>query len=137
MPAPNFRAQKIGQIGSSFDPNTINAEIDFLHQRINSLADLGLSFVKRVLVDNHYKVKPEDCYIGVSTGIRAVTIQLPAAIDAEPLRIYTIKDELANAGTFNITVLSVSTIDRAASKTISTNSGYLRVFSTGTEWFSL
>lgn len=135
----NFLDQKIGQMGSNFDVSTLNAELDLLHTRINELIENGDLIVNRVLVASNYTVNPRDSYVGVNTGTAAITITLPPVAQAIPNRLIFIKDESNKAGTNNITITpnSSETIDRATSKTISTNCGSLTLLCTGTEWFSL
>jgi hypothetical protein len=73
--------------------------------------------------------------IGVTTD-SAVTLTL-ATNDMFVGRVLTIKDETGNAATNNITVDTegAETIDGAASKTVSTNYGYISVYSDGSNWF--
>lgn len=75
----------------------------------------------------------------LNTSITAPrTITLPTAIGA-PGKLYIIKDESGVAATNNITVATTSgqTIDNAASKSLNTNYGFLRVYSNGANWFSI
>lgn len=73
--------------------------------------------------------------IGVDTSA-AITITLGSS-DLFVGRRLTIKDETGSAATNNITVDTEGseTIDGAASKTVSTNYGYITVYSDGTNWF--
>lgn len=131
--------QKIGQVGSDFSRDTINSELDLIHDRLNLTITRGDIFIARKYVESTYIINGDDCYLGVNTIVGPVTLALPASSDAIPNRIYIIKDETNNAGTNNITVTTADgkQIDKSASKTISTNSGVLRVFFTGLEWFTL
>lgn len=132
--------QKIGQIGSNIDASTINAELDHIHDRINRTIVGGDIMMSRRVVDSKTTILPNDSYIGVDTSFRLVGLTLPRVSEAIPNRLLIIKDEKNNAATLNITVYPFSaseTIDKATSKVISTNLGVLRLFCTGTEWFSL
>lgn len=137
--AINRLGQKIGQIGSDFNRDTINAELDYVHSRINKFIERGDLFLSRKVVDNTYQMLPDDSYVGCDTSIRAFTVILPPIDQAVINKVYILKDEANNASNLNVTVTPFSTekIDRGASKTISTNLGVLKIFSTGTEWFSL
>lgn len=65
----------------------------------------------------------------------AITVTLPAATNFNGRRLI-IKDKSGNASTNNITVSGAQTVDGAASKTINTNYGVLRVESDGSNWFT-
>lgn len=75
--------------------------------------------------------------IGVTDTSAARTITL-ATSATEDGKLIIIKDESGAAGTNNITIQGEGgeTIDGAATKTINTNYGVLRVFSNGTNWFT-
>lgn len=139
MGNPSFSDQRLGQAGTDFSLDTVNAELDHLHDRINKIVNNGQIFLSRVLIDNTYQLKPNDSYVGVDTSVRVVGITLPPLVDAALNKVYIIKDETNNAATKNITVYSngAETIDGALTKVISSNSGVLRLFCTGTKWLSL
>lgn len=75
--------------------------------------------------------------IGVTNTDAARTINLASAA-TEDGKIIIIKDESGAAGTNNITIATegAETIDGAATKTINSNYGVLRVYSDGTNWFT-
>lgn len=76
--------------------------------------------------------------IGVTDTSAARTITLDSD-DVVAGRIMIIKDESGAAGTNNITIDTegAETIDGAASVTISVNYGVVRVYSDGTNWFTI
>lgn len=130
---------KIGQIGSSLTPSTINAELDLIHDRINTSIERGDRFIRRVTTDADYQVLPDDSYVGVDSAIRVIAIKLPNIEEVIPNRVLTIKDEGNNAATKNIVIypFGSETIDKAATLTISTNLGVKHLICTGEEWFTL
>ncbi len=67
----------------------------------------------------------------------AIAITLPAATGGVIGKQVVIKDKSGNASTNNITVSGAQTVDGAASKTINSNYGVLRLISDGSNWFSL
>jgi hypothetical protein len=75
--------------------------------------------------------------IGVTSTAATRTITLATA-DTVAGRVIIVKDESGGAGTNNITVTTQGgqTIDGAASITISSNYGVVRVYSDGTNWFT-
>lgn len=84
-----------------------------------------------------YTTTGNDVIVGVDSSGGAVTITLASATVTAG-RMVIIKDEGGQAGTNNITIATEGseTIDGAASKTISTNYGVLRLYSDGTNWFT-
>jgi hypothetical protein len=76
--------------------------------------------------------------VGVTDTSAARTVTLASA-DATDGRVVIVKDESGGAGTNNITVATEGseTIDGASSQTISTNYGVLRLYSDGSNWFTL
>tara|TARA_R110000868_G_scaffold242882_7_gene498507 strand:- start:1466 stop:1885 length:420 start_codon:yes stop_codon:yes gene_type:complete len=131
--------QKIGQVGTSFDRDTLNAELDLLHERLNLTVNRGDTFLSRVVVQGNYTIPGDASYIGVNTEIIAATLALPDGDDAIKDRVYIIKDESNSAATRNITIITgdATLIDKASTKTISTNMGVTSLFFTGTEWLTL
>ena len=84
-----------------------------------------------------YTTTSDDVIVGVDTSGGAVTITLASATVTAG-RIVIIKDVGGSAGTNNITIATEGseTIDGAASSTISSNYGVVRLFSDGTNWFT-
>ncbi|MHA1749533.1 MAG: hypothetical protein ACTSYF_12910 [Promethearchaeota archaeon] len=96
----------------------------------------GSLAVKRTATATDYTTAGETI-IGVTDTSAARTITLASA-DCVAGRIIIIKDESGGAGTNNITVATqgTETIDGAATQTISTNYGVLRLYSDGNSWFT-
>ncbi|MGH3205923.1 MAG: hypothetical protein ACRDP5_28310 [Streptosporangiaceae bacterium] len=90
-------------------------------QRVQKSASYGIS-------------SSQDYIVGVDTSGGAYTMTLPDVTYSG--QTYIIKDETGHAATNHITVATSSgqTIDGAASATISTNYGVLRVYSNGGNW---
>jgi hypothetical protein len=86
-----------------------------------------------------YSALPSDVIIAVTSTASARTITLPAATASNSGVNYFIKDESGAAGTNNITVevLGGGNIDGATTKVISSNYGFIQVYSNGIQWFSL
>jgi hypothetical protein len=84
-----------------------------------------------------YTTVVSDYYIGVTSTAAARTISTTAE-DQLKGRVVVLKDESNAAGTNNITFdpAGAVTVDGAATKVISTNSGALRLICDGTNWFS-
>lgn len=82
-------------------------------------------------------ISANDVIIGVTNTDAARTISTNAS-DQVKNRILIIKDESGAAGTNNITFdpAGAVTVDGSATKVISTNSGALRLYCDGTNWFS-
>jgi hypothetical protein len=97
----------------------------------------GLTIPQRVAVaDAAYTAQVSDFLIAYTSLTAGRTVTLPAAA-AVAGRYYIVKDESGSAGGSNITVQSASgNIDGAASKTISSAYGVLRVYSNGTAFFT-
>jgi hypothetical protein len=85
-----------------------------------------------------YTAKAHDSLIVYGSLSTAHQVTLPAASTVAVGQEMVIKDEAGTAGTNTITVAVASsgTIDGAASKTITTNYGSLKVYSNGTQWFT-
>ena len=133
-----FIDQKIGQVGSNFDRDTINMELDLVHDRLNRIYVEGVIAVQTKIIADDYTLLPSDsCLLVNTTEVR--TIRLPPAARVAVNKVFVVKDALNNATSKNITVYASGdeTIDKSASKAIAVNSGVLRIFSTGVEWFSL
>lgn len=83
-----------------------------------------------------YAIGANDYFIGLtSSSARTVTTDAGAQVAG---RVLIIKDENGNAATNNVTFdpSGSITIDGATTKVINTNSGALRVYCDGTNWFS-
>lgn len=98
--------------------------------------DLGVTF-NYTATGTDYTAKDYDTIIGVTDTSVARTITLPST-SVVPGKTITIKDESGAAGTNNITIATAGTetIDGAATATISTNYGVIRLYSDGTNWFT-
>lgn len=106
----------------------------------HEVADLtfnGLSFGNRVAKTADYTATVLDFLIAYTTLAAGRTLTLPAAASCAG-RVFIVKDESGNAGTNNITVdgNASETIDGATTKAISANYGVLRLYCTGTAWFT-
>lgn len=84
-------------------------------------------------------ITSETDYVGVTNTDSARTIVLPPAASVGRGKVIVIKDESGAAGTNNITAdgSGNETIDGATTKAIATNYGYLRLYCTGTAWFTI
>lgn len=96
----------------------------------------GTLDVERVAVADSYSTV-EEVIVAVTDTSSARTITLTTAL-LQSGRIIIVKDESGGANTNNITVDTQGSelIDGAASSTISTNYGSVRLYSNGTHWFS-
>jgi hypothetical protein len=101
--------------------------------------DGSFQFRRRTIAGN-YTARVDDYLIAVTTLAAGLTVTLPAAA-LFTNRILHVKDEtgLANGTTRIITVAGAggALVDGAASKTITTGHGSLKVYSNGTNWFTL
>lgn len=91
--------------------------------------------VGTVIVTANYTMLAQDDIV-LCNQAGAITITLPSANNVKG-RLITIKDKAGNAATNNITVSGAQNIDGAASKTINTNYGVLRIVSDGAAWFTV
>jgi hypothetical protein len=98
----------------------------------------GSQSVQRTAVTADYTVTDSDYYIGVTDTSAQRNITLPPTAGRTG-RVYIIKDESGGAEAHPITVKASvgETIDGAATQTITTNHGVLRLLSTGTSWFDM
>ncbi len=96
----------------------------------------GSMGMKRTAVAADYTTVDE-VFIGVTDTSAARTITLASA-DAVADRVIVVKDESGGAGANNITIATegTETIDGAASVSITTNYGYVRLYCDGTNWFT-
>ena len=108
---------------------------------------IGIVPTSKLTVDGSFQVKRvasavtistvDEVIIGITDTSASRTINLQPA-DAFSGRIFILKDESGAAGTNNIIVNAASgtTIDGAASTSINTNYGAMRVYSDGTNFFT-
>ena len=92
--------------------------------------------MNRRTVSASHNVGPSDYLIAVTDTTTAPSISLPPASPAIAGTVYIVKDESGGAGSNKITVNGTGsdTIDAAASITIDTNYGSMRLYCTGTGW---
>ena len=92
--------------------------------------------MNRRAVSASHNVGPSDYLIAVTDTTTAPSISLPPASPAIAGTVYVVKDESGGAGFNNVTVKGAGsdTIDGAASITIDTNYGAVRLYCTGTGW---
>lgn len=93
---------------------------------------------KRTATATTYTALLTDHIIGVTSTAAARTINLPVAASAGEGFILIVKDESGGAGTNNITIDGdgSETIDGATTKVINTNYGAVRLYCTGSAWFT-
>jgi hypothetical protein len=94
---------------------------------------LGLN--RTGVADTAYSILGTDCIIAYTSLTAGRTATLPTAASVTG-RTYLVKDETGTAATNNITVATTSsqTIDGASTYVISTNYGWVAVYSDGTNW---
>lgn len=134
-PTKNILLGSSNGAGVSVDGSTLNVGIK-KYTALSAL-DVGGSFgVKRVATAVDVSTDDE-VIIGVTDTSAARTITILSA-DIVANRLFIIKDESGAAGTNNITVATegAETIDGAASYTISTNYGVVRMYSDGTNLYT-
>ena len=118
---------------------TVGMPNDVTIAGVSTLA--GAVKIKRTAIDTAsdttYTVAAADHYIGVDTGTASLTITLQAAATAGAGRVVYVKDESGDAGSGQPITVSgdgSETIDRSASKMISSEYGTLCLISTGVGW---
>ncbi len=89
-------------------------------------------------ISHAYVDRPTVVIVGVTSTAAPRTITLPPAAAAAAGCVLVVKDESGGAAGNNITVDGdgAETIDGAATKVINTNFGALRLYCTGTAWFT-
>lgn len=87
-------------------------------------------------VTGNYSLLSQDEVI-LCNAAGAISVTLPAATGGVIGKLITVKDTSGNASTNAITVSGAQTIDGAASKTINSNYGVLRLISDGANWFTV
>lgn len=115
---------------------TVNAQKGCDHEA----ADLGfqaLTVNRRLVTDANQTATIADFIIAFPALAASRTLNLPAAATAAG-KVLIVKDEGGTAVSGNITLdpSGAELIDGAATKSISTAYGVLRVYCTGTAWFS-
>lgn len=137
---PTKANQKIGQISKDFNLDSINAELDLLHERINDIMEDGDLFLGRRTNEKAVcYMDAGDSYVGNIRTQSAVTVVLPYVSEAYTNRIYMVKDEANIAATYTLTITAQQgeKIDKSQTTTITSNLGVKRFFSTGQEWFTI
>jgi hypothetical protein len=82
-----------------------------------------------------YTVQPTDVILAVSTS-SATTITLPTPTTSNKGRVLTIKDVTGSASTHNITISATSLVDGASTLLISTNYGFVQIYSDGVTYYT-
>lgn len=98
------------------------------------------SFVlKRTATAVNYQVLITDIIIAVTDTSVARTITLPLVASTTTGQVFIIKDEGGQANANNITIArnGANINGVAANATINANYGVLKLYSTGTEWFTI
>ena len=92
---------------------------------------------RTAVADVAYTALVTDHLIAYTALTAPRTVTLPTAVGATG-QVIVVKDESGSAGTQTITIATTAsqTIDGAATKTITTAFGLLRVYSNGVEWFT-
>jgi hypothetical protein len=118
---------------ANYKPVVIDAE-----GNVFKMASWNPNKLNRTVVnDAGYSVLASDYMIAYTALTTARTVTLPDAAGMGN-HIFIIKDESGAAGTYNITinVSAGGTIDGASSKVISTNYGFINLYSNGSQWFT-
>lgn len=86
-----------------------------------------------------YAIKTTDWLVAVTDTTAPRTVTLPDVTTVPAGKLYTIVDESGGAAAQNITVATTSaqTISGAATATINTNYGVLRIYGTGASWITI
>ena len=138
-PLPPAGSTVQGNIWESRDGTVVDcAGIYKFGQPLGRTIQQGGQSLKRTVSAGDYTVKVSDCIIGITSTAAARTVNLPLAADAGDGMIVYVKDESGGAGTNNITIdgNGSETIDGALTKVINTNYGAVRLYCTGTTWFT-
>ncbi len=117
---------------------TLQTGRDSFNARGEYVTELGGWRTRRTATATDYTVLVTDHLIGVTSTAAARTITLPAAANVSGMEVI-VKDESGGAGTNNISVVvsGGGNIDASATYTIATNYGKVRMYSNGTQWFTL
>lgn len=133
--APTYRAIVAGDLtGLNLSLSSVTTTLGF--------SAVGSLRYGRVTTATDYTPVGTDYLVSVTSTAspRVITLQAPAIFGGTSAasRFLLVKDESGGAGTNNITITPTSsTIDGAASKTISTNYGAIIIYCNGTEFFSV
>lgn len=98
----------------------------------------GVRVKRTTVADTTYTILTSDYLIAVTSLTAPRTLTLPTVASAGIGRVVIIKDESGSAGTHTITIdgSGAETVDGAASVTITTNRGVVRVYCSGAAWFT-
>lgn len=105
----------------------------YVDKLFGAMRGAGKYLGRTIVADANYQVQPTDhlvAYTSLSTG-RSATLPATGITVGQP---FIVKDEAGSAGANNITV--VGTIDGATNKVINSNYGNLRVYWSGSTWFT-
>lgn len=128
---------------STFHPNEasqyehrrdIDKDLDNVFMVLREFPNVG-----RIAKGSDYTALNSDYVIGITSTASARTVTLPKASKIKQGQMVIVKDESGAAGTNNITVDGdgSETIDGSATKVISSNYGVLRIYSNGSNWFTV
>lgn len=128
----------------SSPPKTSDPKLqEFLETVYNALLRLGLVYgvglvPNRTFTTTNYTVTSNDVIIAVTNTAAPRTIAFPSDVILAGTNIWIIKDESGGALAQNITINTVGaeTIDGAATATIATNYGVVRLYSNGSNLFT-
>lgn len=117
--------------------SAVDRDLTSLFLAIQRLQNIGSDFIGRTAVtDTAYTVLSTDFLVAYTTltSGRAVTLPDPATVTG---KTYIIKDEAGTAGANTLTIAGASgNIDGAATKTITSNYGVVRVYAGLTNYFT-
>ncbi len=110
---------------------------DFLGVALNANGT-PKGLIVRTAVSGNYTILASDYLIAYTSTASSYTATLPAASSGNAGQLWIIKDESGGAATHPITIAtSGGNIDGVSSKVISTNYGSMRIYSNGTNYFTL
>lgn len=103
---------------------------------LGGMVPVAPSFKRVAFVSGEYDMNGSESLIAVTGTLLVSAVVLLAAANA-PNQWLIVKDEGGNASAHNITisVAGGGTIDGASTYVISTNYGFVRLYSNGTAWF--
>lgn len=126
-----------GLIVSNSDTNTLQTYQNAAWGNVNTSASLFA--LKRTAVAANYQVLASDVIIGVTDTTAARTVTLPLVASTVPGQGFIIKDESGPTGANAITInRNGANINGDVNNLLLTagTSGYTRLYSTGTAWFT-